>query len=428
MVYNTNMDDEKFKTILDTVLTGKYYNEKDLEYSKDVGTFLSPYEYKQFLSYKESIIESGHSPFTVLPLKTFNSKFIYFALGKDLLSIIDSYMSLLFDDVTENNILLSKRHSSEFYKSRLYSEIEGSVNVENVPTTRRRLKELLENNLPPENKNDIIIQNMDRAIKFVQSLPEFNKENLFTLYSLLSKDCLNEDDLLKQGDYYRYDSVEVDRYLGCPHTLINECMNSLFEYVNYILNNDKIQYQKVLLTLLPHICHYYVIYIHPYFDYNGRTARMVSYWIYLLSQKDYFPPIVSEAINQTKSKYYRSIEESRDSNNDITFFLKYIFSVSIDYCLCYKNLELIDKHSKNKNIILTETEMNYIKKILISCKGKFSYIDFLKACSVDMSKQGAFKLLNKFVDCDILITTTAQSKAKLFEINDDVVLYKMKVV
>ena len=424
MVYNMTMGNDKFEKALNLLIKDKYYGEKDLEYNKDVGILFSPYEYKQFVLYKEQTIGSGKTPFTILPLKTFNSKYIYLSFSNELSAIINSYTDLLIDDANENKSFLTNRHFSDFYKSRLYSEIEGSVNVENVPTTRRRLKELLEENFPAENRNDRIIQNMNEAIKFVHRYPEFNKENLYKLYSLLSKDCLNKDDELRAGEYYRYDSVEVDNYLGCPHQQIEECMDSLFKYVNNLLNHNLIFNKFVMQTLLPHICHYYILYIHPYFDYNGRTARMVSYWIYLLTNLNYYLPVISEAINQTKSKYYRSIEETRNSNNDITYFLKYIFTVSIDYALCYKNLENIDKHSKNKGIILTDTEMNYVKKIIISCKDKFTYSDFLKACDVDMSKQGAFKLLNKFVECDILNATTAKSKVKLFEINNKVVIYK----
>ena len=424
------MVNEKFTKALEYQIKQSYCGEKDLEYSKTVGVLFSPYEYKQYLSFKEDIIEQQQqSVFTVLPLKTFNSRYIYFCMSDELSSIIGNHMDLIIDDVNENSSFLNDRYSHSFYKSRLYSEIEGSVNVENIPTTRRRLKELIEDKAPAITTNDIIIRNMDAAAKFVHELPEFNKENLFKLYSILSKDCLPEDRKLKPGDYYRYDSVEVDMYHGCPHEKIASCMESLFEYANKLLTGvAKDSFERLYYIFLPHICHYYILYIHPYFDYNGRTARMVSYWVYLLTHKEYFPPIVSEAINQTKSKYYRALEETRNSNNDISFFLKYIFLVSIDYTLCYKNLDVINTHCKNKGVVLTDTEMNYVKKILISCKDNFTYTDFLKACNIEMSKQGALKILNKFVECDILVAAASKSKVKLFKINDNVVVYKMKTI
>ena len=165
-------------------------------------------------------------------------------------------------------------------------------------------------------------------------------------------------------------------------------MDSLFEFVNSNLKNRDIKY------LLPHIAHYYILYIHPYFDLNGRTARMVSYWIFLLLDQRAFPPVISEAINQTKNEYYAVLRETRNSHNDLTYFLLYIFNVSIKYFLTYKNVESIDKRLKDKSFVLSELDKVYIKKILIFAKGKFTYEDFVKWINAEITKQGAFKILN----------------------------------
>ncbi len=169
-----------------------------------------------------------------------------------------------------------------------------------------------------------------------------------------------------------------------------------------------------------------MIYIHPYFDYNGRTSRMVSYWVYLLSGNNSFPPIISEAINQTKNEYYKAIELSRDSHNDLTYFLKYTLGLSIDYILCYQNLRYIGQNTKNIGISLTSTELNYVKKMLIGYQGTFDYADFLKMINVKMTKQGALKILNKFIEYGILKEKESKSKSKLFDINENAVLYKLK--
>ena len=419
LVYNRAMENEKIIKVLNRQLEEEYYTAKELQYSNKVGTFLSPYEYKQLVEYKEESALNKDKCVILLPLKAFNYKCLFYCLSNDLKTAINTYY-----DLVGNDSYISNRFSTSFIESRIYSEIEGTLNVENVPTTRRRLKELLEDNAPATSKNDIIIKNMKAGIDFVNELPEFNKENLFKLYSLLSNDCLDDDDKLRPGEYYRYDSVEISRYHGCPHQMVEECMDSLFAFVNDVLNGKYVL--DDIFAMLPHICHYYVIYIHPYFDYNGRTARMVSYWVYLLSGFNTFPPIVSEAIDQTKNKYYQAIENSRDSHNDITYFLKYLFNVSNDYVLCYQNLSYMEKALKNKAITLTDTELNYMKRILISYEGIFSYLDFLKMARVEMSKQGALKTLNKFVQYGLLIESESQSKIKLFDINKNIIQYLFK--
>lgn len=411
------MKEEKFIQILNKQFNEKYYTTKELQYSNSVNTFLSPYECKEFLEFKEDLALKANDYLTLIDLPVFNNKCLYYSLGFELKNLLDNYIA-----IGNENANLLDRFSDNFIESRIYSEIEGTLNVENVPTTRRRLKELLEENAPVKDANDIIIKNMKSGIDFINTLPAFNKDNLFKLYTILSNNCLKEENKLHEGEFYRYDSVEISHYYGCPNDKINEYMDSFFDFVNKKLKSNNL-YD---LVLLPHICHYYILYIHPYFDFNGRTARMVSYWIYLLSGKSFFPPIISEAINQTKEKYYRAIELTRDSHNDLTYFLIYLLEISIDYILCYQNLNIIDQKLKNKGEVLTTTELNYIKKLLISYKGAFNYSDFLKIINVDMSKQGAFKILNKFVEYGILNEVKTKSKTKLFALNRKNIMYALK--
>lgn len=413
------MEEKELQAVLLNQLNNKYYSPKELMYSSEPGLYLSPFDYNKYLDCVEKVIEETKDYSYVLELKTFNSKYIFYLANTELHSLNRNYVSLLKEAVTDNKPLIASIFNDVIYKSRIYSEIEGTLNVENVPTTRKRLKELLEKEIEPESLNDVIIKNMDEGIKFVYSLPEFNKDNLLKLYKILSKGCLKEKDEIKEGQYYRDDEVEIDSYPGCPTNKVDECMDSLFAFVKKsIKNNDALQ-----LLYLPHICHYYIVYIHPYFDYNGRTARMVSLWINLMVNNEIMPPLISEAINQNKNEYYKALRNSREARNDITYFLIYILKTAISYILSYKDLEIVDQYVKNQGNVLTETELNYVKKILVSYKGKFSYQDFIKNCQIEISKQGAFKILNKFVDLKILLVVDTPSKVKLFDINKKVIKY-----
>ena len=302
--------------------------------------------------------------------------------------------------------------------SLLYSEIEGSLAVEDVPTTRKRLIELIQKQAEPINRDDVIVKNMSRGLDFVLSKPAFNEANLAFLYSLLSHDCLDEEDKVLEGRLYRHDEVEVDHYRGCPHAKIKQCLDSLFVFANENLNHPKLKYA------LPHIAHYYLLYVHPYFDCNGRTARMVSLWLHLLSENA-APSLLSEAIDLKKKDYYLALEDARDAHNDLTYFLEFVFKTSVDYSLCHKNLENITQSLQNEGITWSENELAYFKKILLSYKGKFTYSDFLKFTKSEMSKQGALKILNKFVSYGLLSASESQSKAKLFDVEKNRLLYWM---
>lgn len=417
-VYHKSMDVPKLQAIIKKQLEEKYYTPKELQYGNEPGTYLSPWDYQKLLEYKETIASSS-GPLILLPLPSFNSKCLYYSDCLDIEALLTNIES--FAD--EGPDLLD-RFSVDFMRSRIYSEIEGTLNIESVPITRKRLTELLEDGAKPQSKNDLIIKNMKAALDFVHGLPEFNKGNLRQLYTLLSQDCLDEEDQLRPNDCYRYDEVEIAQYHGCPAGQIERCMDALFEYVNTSIKaND-----KTTLMLLPHICHYYVLYVHPYFDYNGRTARMVSYWVHLLCGTSCFLPIVSEAINQTKNAYYKAIELSRDSHNDLTYFLKYVLGICVDYMVCFQNLNHFDQMAKNAGTVLTSTETHYMKRILICHKGAFTYADFLKMAHVSMSKQGALKILNRFVSYGFLKEVASSSKTKLFDIDKTHVPYAFKTL
>jgi len=411
------MDNEKFAEIFTHQSEGVYYGAKELMYGNKPGFFLSAYDYQRYLDYLDRHIDEKDWRLPSPSLKVFNGHRLHYCLSGDVLSLING-------NITLGRQLRSMVSYDELKRSRIYSEIEGSVNIESVPTTRRRLKELLEEGATATSVNDRIIQNMKAGIDFVETCPPFNESNLHTLYLLLSEGCLQEDNLLREGELYRYDEVEIDSYHGCPATMIPECMASLFAYVNDVLTDE--ESNERILSLLPHICHYYLVYIHPYFDYNGRTARMVSYWIYLLTGSPFIPPIASEAVQQTKSKYYAAIEQSRDARNDITYFLKYMLGIVGDYAICYQNVIEMDAMLSKHGILLTEVERNYLKRILISSDGLFHYADFLRFAHTTMSKQGALKILNRFVDYGLLREVITPSKTKFFEVNQGVIPYRMK--
>ncbi len=408
---------DKQKTI-DIIFSDKYYSITDLRYNQKVGIMLSKDEFYEFLDIKDQLVEEKLFFIKKLPLKSFNSKNIFYVDGKYLLTTSTEYLRILNTDYESNQSFLFHRNFEEILESRLFSEIEGTLSIENIPTTHKRIAELHKSDNPID-ENDIIIKNMMDAIKFIISdKPEFNKENLLTLYRILSKDCLPPELEIKQGEYYRDDSVYIGDFEGAPYNMIDECMNSLFEFVNDSSSGEMDDY-------LPHICHYYILYIHPYFDYNGRTARMVSFWLSYIKRIISAPIFLSEAINETKQDYYRAIADTRVANNDLTYFLGYIFETSIKYSFVYKNLEEIKKELYKTGDTLTSTEWVYVKKILVHNPNSFfTYKLFLNYINATMTKQGATKILNNLANYEILEKTKNKKGETIYKLNQDLIVYK----
>lgn len=407
------------KQAVDLISNENYYTINDLRYNRKIGIMLSKDEFDLFLKIKDQLIEEKYDTTRSLPLKTFNSKHCFYVRSLYLLQTLSEYCRILLSDYELNQSWLFDRNFEDMLTSRLFSEVEGTLNVENVPTTHRRIVEIdKSNNLTDE--NDIIVKNMLNAMRYIiENKPAFTKDNLLILYKILSKDCLPEPLQIKDGDYYRDDKVYIGDFEGASYEIVEECMDSLFAFAN---DPEQIKEHG---NLLPYICHYYILYIHPYFDYNGRTARMVSFWLNYIHKITLAPYFMSEAINENKNEYYKAITDTRNTNNDLTYFLGYILETSIQYSFVYKNLEEIRKELSKTGDMLTTTEWVYVKKILVhNSEDFFNHKMFLTYINADMSKQGALKTLNNLYTYGILEKSKNKKGDTIFKFNQDFITYK----
>ena len=236
-------------------------------------------------------------------------------------------------------------------------------------------------------ENSKIILNMYNGLLFIADKPEFNKENLKKLYEILSDGWLEESDILGEK-YYRDDMVYIGDHTGCDVNLIEESMNSLF-------------------------------------DYNGRTAKMVESWLFNNKEYKYAPRFVSEAINDFKTKYYEYIDKSRNSHNDLTYFLTFLLSLANKYYIAYKNVDYVKESIESTGEQISTNLLHYYKKILKSNFEWFNWKSFHNFCNLDITKQATFKILNQMCDYNILITKNNSSGEKIYKLNDELIKFKL---
>ena len=288
----------------------------------------------------------------------------------------------------------------------VFSEVEGTLEIEGIKTSRKKIESTLQKDVitTPEER---IIQNMKRGIEFIKN-HEITEENTYQLYLILSMDSLKDDEQL-EGSFYRMSDVDIIGYYGevsdrgVDAKNLGDAMKQLVSFINEQLTN-----QSEISYLVPHIIHYYILYLHPYYDFNGRMARMLSYWYTLkcpfIEEK---LPIFSEAINynrKTKAQYYRSIESSRVDGNDLTYFLKTLFELGERFVSMYVQLYEIDQNTSKRMMNLTDNELSAIKTILLNIKygDAFTWEQYHFMSKEQYSKQYTLKLMNGLVDKNVL--------------------------
>lgn len=383
---------------------GTYYCETDLRYNRALGFCLSAAEYRAYLDRIGELAARGESGFIGLSLKPFNSRQLFFARHRELTGLYEDYVSL----TNAEDLFSSNRE--EMRRARIYSEVEGSLNIEGYNSTRA-LFDRLQAGKEPEGLNEIIIRNMGRALTFIESAPAFDAENLFRLYTLVSEDTLAPEQRLRPGERYRYDMVFVSSYNGAPTEEIPACMDSLFRFAAAGVKDP----DPLIRFLLPHIVHYYMVYVHPYFDCNGRMARLCSLWVAELTAAGNAPYFISEAISDTKSDYYRALSKTRDARNDLTHFLIYVLRTSLRYGLCYRELNLLADRHAAQGEALSVMELVSVKRILLCAPDRwFTWKDYTVFLKQELTKQGALKALNKLAAAGILDSKINSKKEKVF--------------
>nr|WP_254844201.1 Fic family protein [Leptospira santarosai] len=72
------------------------------------------------------------------------------------------------------------------------------------------------------------------------------------------------------------------------------------------------------------VSHVYIAWIHPFGDGNGRTARLLEFYLLLRAGvPDIAAHILSNFYNSTRNEYYRQLAESSKGNGDLTNFINY---------------------------------------------------------------------------------------------------------
>ncbi len=227
--------------------------------------------------------------------------------------------------------------------------------------------------IPDKNKRQRIL-NLYHGYNYILRNREINPDTLKKLYSILSKDLLDPKDLARMGEFYRMAPVyilkngrlDIPPYQGVIACDIENYMTDYFNFLNIEIDGDITdEYIK------SQILHYYFVYIHPYFDVNGRTSRTLSMW-YLLNKKSYPYIIFNRGISFKDSEYTKVIEDVR-AYHDLSYF--------IDYMLTTVKVELEKEYIMQLEANLASDKLNGIDYqtllYFLTIKGNKTVLDFV---------------------------------------------------
>ena len=182
---------------------------------------------------------------------------------------------------------------------------------------------------------------------------------------------------------------------------IMQCMENLERFVN----DNSVSDLDPLVKMA--IIHHQFESIHPFYDGNGRTGRIINV-LYLVKERLLDTPILymSRYINDNREVYYILLQKVRDENTEnaweewVMFILEGIEKTSRYTINIIEGIKKLMRQQKNK--IREELPKIYSQDLLNNIfKHPYTKIDFVMK-DLNVTRITATKYLNKLTDIEIL--------------------------
>lgn len=230
--------------------------------------------------------------------------------------LIQKYKDLKLDDVldyTKFNLISISHHSTRIEGSTL-TEIETQVLLNDGLTPKGKP---LTHSLMVKDHYDALIFIIEQArnkrpiyLEFIQEINAHVMKNTGNLYNTVFGQVDASKGMFRKGNV----SAGVS-YFPNYDKVINLTTNLIASI------NDKMKLQNISLQdkiNLAFDAHYHLVSIHPFYDGNGRTSRLLMN--YILSYYNFPLTIVN---SENKQDYIQSLVDTR-KNEDLSFFRNFM--------------------------------------------------------------------------------------------------------
>lgn len=179
------------------------------------------------------------------------------------------------------------------------------------------------------------VKNAYQVYELIDSFDGYNQKDLLGAHKILTTNLIDESGQYRNHGEGVFDGEKLI-FMAPPHDLIPKLMNDLFDW----LKND----DETPVLIKSCVFHYEFVFIHPFSDGNGRTARLwqnviLSKWNKLF---EYMP--IESQIKKYQDEYYQAIAKCH-SNGDSNIFIEFMLRM-IDETLLIV-LSTSQKESRN---------------------------------------------------------------------------------
>lgn len=309
---------------------------------------------------------------------------------------------------------------NDFLLDSAIEEAITSAIYEGAHSTRAQAEQLIASGERPKNKDEWMLINNFKAMRWVKANQQnaLTKDVILQLHRIVTENTLEGDDINFQGKF-RNDKVFVGPHEGIDYTKIEQ---SITEMIQLTTNNPR-YFHPLLKGIL---VHYFLGYIHPFFDGNGRAARALFYFKSIRNKLNYVELLSVSAYLRVHGKQYEnSFIKVKENENDLTYFIDFcldsmlsalaIVSKKVNYLL--RMTDLKDRFE------LSHTQVGLMQRMALH---KFRTVDIEEyAKQISKSREFARQELKELVDLN-LVSEIKKSKKLVYKVNADMLkeLYK----
>lgn len=277
--------------------------------------------------YETEYIRRLEAPFTVhfnIPIHQYNRKNAYPAFlcyTGEILRLVEkfykTYEQFLYTVNTVPPVVLY-----QFTRLSIVEEVKSTNDIEGVRSTKKEIREIIEKKGTHYHRLQSVVHQYlellgEEEIKFDTCQDIRNFYDDFTHQEIARENPQNRLD----GSLFRKEPVQIEAATGktihqglYPESRIIEALDQALR----ILHSEE---YPLLIRLA--LFHYFFVYIHPFYDGNGRTDRFIT--SYFLSRQFHrlLAVRLSIYIKRNQSRYYHMLEEADSERNrgDMTPFV-----------------------------------------------------------------------------------------------------------
>lgn len=248
----------------------------------------------------------------IVPLRSVKEESFWWVLTADIAAQTEAVL-----EIVRRDVVLDEPPFDRLQEDVLFDEAYCSSVIEGADATKEAARAFIQSGRQAANKSEQMIRNNYDAMFYVlEHIDEpITKTTIQDIFSLITAGTVEPQQA------YRTEDVVVQSARGeivhrAPSA--DQVPAMMQQWLDFVGDEEMPPLIKAC------IAHFYFVYVHPFVDGNGRTARALTYMILLQSGYGFFRYIsISDILAGERGRYYRAIRDVEQDGLDMTYFIEY---------------------------------------------------------------------------------------------------------